>query len=209
MSVFNMLSGPCMFPALRFNDSLNNGIFEILLAHGADPNAPLLDRRGAHTAFSHFLNISLSRFLGVECFEGYLRALGSFLQAGASLGIPTEFTSHDVKEAFGNLARPRPEESVLVSYCVELKTLLARLAADPERARFVSSVMEKLILQCSGKDEELGELEVAISEGCPLHIAVPLLRLIESERVKQSSRKRHRESWGEFSGSTIKHFRDK
>ncbi|KAF5500096.1 Vegetative incompatibility protein HET-E-1 [Colletotrichum siamense] len=85
MSVFNMLSGPCMFPALRWNDSLKNATFSRLLSHGANPNQPLLDRPAARTVFSHFLDIALSKFLGEECFEDYLRTLDSFLRAGASL----------------------------------------------------------------------------------------------------------------------------
>ncbi|KAF4809950.1 hypothetical protein CGCSCA5_v010998 [Colletotrichum siamense] len=88
MSVFNMLSGPCMFPALRWNDSLKNATFSRLLSHGANPNQPLLDRPAARTAFSHFLDIALSKFLGEECFENYLRTLDTFLRAGASLGVP-------------------------------------------------------------------------------------------------------------------------
>lgn len=213
MSVFNMLSGPCMFPALRFNDSLNNGIFDLLLSHGADPNRPLLDRPSARTVFSHFLDISLSRFLGDECFSGYLRTLDAFLRAGASLGVPSiRVADPDAGPAFGTLARARPEESVLVSYCTELKSLLARLSADPERARFVSSVAKKLILHCSGREEDLRELSLAISEGCPGHVAEPLLRLIEDElelgRRRGGTQKRHRESWGDGpSGSGVKHFK--
>ncbi|KAI8258561.1 hypothetical protein K4K56_007022 [Colletotrichum sp. SAR 10_98] len=88
MSVFNMLSGPCMFPALRWNDALKNATFSRLLSHGANPNQPLLDRPAARTVFSHFLDIALSKFLGEECFEVYLRTLDSFLRAGASLGVP-------------------------------------------------------------------------------------------------------------------------
>lgn len=209
LSVFNMLSGPCMFPALRFNDSLNNGLFDLLLSHGANPNQPLLDRRGAHTVFSHFVDISLSRFLGTECFDGYLRTLDAFLRAGANLSAPmVRVADPEGEAAFGNLARRRPDESVLTSYCIELKTLLATLAADAERARFVSSVTEKLIFHCSGKEEDLRQLSFAISEGCPQHIGEPLLRLVECELGKQGIYKRRRESWGEgSSGTIVKHFR--
>jgi hypothetical protein len=41
MSVFNMLSGPWMFPALRWNRSLKDATFARLMSHGADPNVPL------------------------------------------------------------------------------------------------------------------------------------------------------------------------
>lgn len=182
MSVFNMLSGPCMFPALRWNDSLKHGTFGRLMAYGADPNMPLLDRVGARTVFSHFLDISLSKFLGDECFEDYLRTLDAFLRAGASLGIP-DFVVEEgpgAETAFGNLARRRPEESVLASFCAELKGLQARLAADPQRATFVSSVAEKLILHSSNRIEDLRELDLAVSQGCPDHVAAPLSRLIMS-----------------------------
>ena len=147
MSVFNMLSGPSMFPALRWNASLKDATFSRLMSHGADPNMPLLDRLGARTVFSHFLDISLSKFLGEECFEGYLGTLDAFLRAGASLGVPdlAGTAGSGAEAAFGNLARRRPEESVLASFCTELKGLLARLVADPQRAMFVSSVAEKLI----------------------------------------------------------------
>lgn len=184
MSVFNMLSGPCMFPALRWNDSLRHGTFARLMAYGADPNMPLLDRAGARTVFSHFLDISLSRFLGDECFEDYLGTLDAFLRAGASLGVPP---GHAVTEgpgaetAFGNLARRRPEESVLASFCTELKGLQARLAADPQRASFVSSVVERLVLNSSDRIEDLRELDSAVSQGCPDHVAAPLSRLIVSK----------------------------
>ncbi|KKP01122.1 hypothetical protein THAR02_06756 [Trichoderma harzianum] len=47
MSVFNMLSGPLMFPALRWNDSLDNALFDLLMSYGADPNQALLDRPGS------------------------------------------------------------------------------------------------------------------------------------------------------------------
>ena len=209
MSVFNMLSGPCMFPARRFNDSLNNGILDLLLSHGANPNQPLLDRRGAHTVFSHFLDISLSKFLGAECFDGYLRTLDAFLRAGASLDVPTvKVADLESEAASGNLARPHPDESVLMSYCIKLKTLPAKLAADQERARFVSSVTEKLIFHRPRKEEDLGQLSLAISEGCPPHISEPLLRMVEFELGKQGTNKRHRESWGEGpSRSAVKHLR--
>ncbi|KAM6507918.1 hypothetical protein FSOLCH5_013117 [Fusarium solani] len=194
MSVFNMLSGPCMFPARRWNDALRDGTFGCLMSYGADPNMPLLNRRGARTVFSHFLDISLSKFLGEECFEDYLGTLDAFLRAGASLGVPTDLAGPDAEVAHGNLARRRPEESVLVSFCTELKGLLARLAADPQRASFVSSVLEKLIRHCSGREEDLRELKVAISQGCPATVAAPLLRLITSEmegyQGRRSMRKR-------------------
>ena len=207
LSVFNWLSGPLMFPALRLNDSLNNGLFDLLLAHGANPNQPLLDRRGAHTAFSHFLDISLSKFLGTECFDGYLRTLDAFLRGGASLGVPIELaTDSESEEAFGNLARPRPDESVLASYCTTLATLLARLAADAERARFVAAVTEKVIFHCN-KDEDLRQLSVAIPKGCPENISEPLLQIIERELEKSNSRKRHRESWSEE--LSVKYFKSK
>ncbi len=203
MSVFNMLSGPCMFPALRFNESLDNGIFDLLLSHGADPNKPLLDRKGAHTVFSHFLDISLSKFLGQECFEGYLRTLDAFLRAGASLDVPPGILAAADQDgadaAFGNLARDRPQEPVLVSYCTQLKALLAMLAADPERAKFVSSVTERLILHCLGRQEYLRDMSSAISAGCPQAVAEPLLALVDSELGKldgkvAATRKRRRES---------------
>lgn len=183
MSVFNMLSGPCMFPALRWNDSLRRGTFGRLMAYGADPNAPLLDRPGARTVFSHFLDIALSRFLGEECFADYLVTLDAFLRAGASLGVPNHSVTKDpdAEAAFGNLARRRPEESVLVSFCTELRGLVTRLAADTQRAAFVSSVVERLILHSSDSVEDLRELDSAVSQGCPDHVAAPLLRLITSK----------------------------
>lgn len=39
MSVFNMLSGPCMFPALRWNDSLRHGTFGRLMATVRTPTS--------------------------------------------------------------------------------------------------------------------------------------------------------------------------
>ncbi|KAK7453002.1 hypothetical protein Landi51_03997 [Colletotrichum acutatum] len=169
MSVFNMLSGSCMFPAKRWNDSLKNATFSRLLSHGADPNKPLLDRPGARTVFSHFLDISLSKFLGEECFEDYSRTLDAFLRAGASLGVP-ELKRQDgstVEAAFGNLARRHPEESILASFCNELKGLTARLAADPPRATFTMLVLEKLIQHCRSREGDLSELKSAILQGCP------------------------------------------
>ncbi|KAI1388393.1 uncharacterized protein F4822DRAFT_245105 [Hypoxylon trugodes] len=214
MSVFNMLSGPCMFPALRWNNSLKDATFGRLISHGADPNAPLLDCSNARTVFSHFLDISLSRFLGEECFEDYLGTLDAFLRAGASLGVPdlANKVGSESEVAVGNLARRRPEESVLASFCTELKGLMTRLAADPCRAAFVSSIVEKLILHCSDK-EDLRELEMAISQGCPTYIAAPLLRLIVCElsgqREQGSIRKRQPNEDldnGDLE-SRIKHFR--
>ncbi|KAH8879820.1 hypothetical protein GQ53DRAFT_849393 [Thozetella sp. PMI_491] len=212
MSVFNMLSGPCMFPALRWNDSLNGGIFDLLLAHGADPNRPLVDRINPHTVFSHFLDIALSVFLGEECFDGYVRTLDAFLRAGASLGVPkATVTSPDAEVAKGNLGRPRPDEPLVKSYCTVLKGLMARLSADPKRAQFVSSVTEKLILHCHGREEELQEFALAIAEGCPEQQAKPLLVLVDGERElakKQGeARKRQRGSWGGASPPSGKHFR--
>ena len=209
MSVFNMLSGPCMFPALRFNDSLNNGLFELLLSYGAYPNQPLLNRRGAHTVFSHFLDISLSRFLGTECFDSYLRTMDAFLRAGASLSAPiVDVTDTEGLMAFGNLARPRPDESLLASYCTELKTLQATLGSDPVRAGFISSVTEKLIINCSSNKEDLAKLAIAISASFSKHIKDLLLRLVECELAKQGSYKRRRESLNEESSDVItKHLR--
>jgi hypothetical protein len=208
MSVFNLLSGPLMFPALRFNDSLNNGLFDLLLSHGANPNQPLLNRRGAHTVFSHFLDISLSSFLGTECFDGYLRTMDAFLRAGASLSAPTvEEADSEGLGAFGNLARPRPDESLLTSYCTELKTLQTRLAADPERAAFISSVTEKLIFICSSSKEDLAQLAVAVSADFPKHIRDPLMQLVECELGKQESRKRRRDLGEESPGAIVRRFR--
>ncbi|KAF9878403.1 hypothetical protein CkaCkLH20_03895 [Colletotrichum karsti] len=182
MSVFNMLSGPCMFPALRWNESLKDATFGRLMSYGADPNMPLLSRPAARTVFSHFLDISLSKFLGEECFEDYLGTLDAFLRAGASLGVPdlAGKVDPDAGTAFGNLARWRPEESVLASFCSELNGLMARLAAEPRRAIFVSLVVEKLAMHCC-REEDLRELERAVSQGCPDHTAAPLLRLIASK----------------------------
>jgi hypothetical protein len=208
LSFFNMLSNASMFPALRFNDSLEHGLFGLLLSHGANPNQPLLDQKGAHTAFSHFLDISLSRFLGNECFDGYLRTLDALLRFGASLGVPSVEAKREGETACGNLARPRPEESILMSFCTELETLLPRLAADPKRASFVSAVTEKLVFKCAGNEESLGQLSVAVTKGFPAAVAKPLLLLVESELDNTKSRKRHRGSWGnEPSGSGIKHLR--
>ncbi|KAK2772140.1 hypothetical protein CKAH01_14045 [Colletotrichum kahawae] len=217
MSVFNMLSGPCMFPALRWNDSLKNATFSRLLSHGANPNQPLLDRPGARTVFSHFLDISLSKFLGEECFDNYLRTLDTFLRAGASLGMPeiNRLESPHVEPAFGNLARRRPEESVLGSFCNELKGLTARLAADVRRTNFVCSVLEKLVLHCSGRKADLRELRCAISRGCPANAIAPLSQLIDSEesipRERPSKRKRltkeHEEASGESYDITKKSLR--
>jgi len=215
MSVFNMLSGPLMFPALRWNASLKDATFSRLMSHGANPNMPLLDRLGARTVFSHFLDISLSKFLGEECFEGYLGTLDAFLRAGASLGVPdlAGIAGSGAEAAFGNLARRRPEESVLASFCTELKGLLARLVADPQRAMFVSSVAEKLIRHCSSREEDLRELASAISQGCPAHIVAPLSRLIASKmggrREQVSARKRLQNDDGDSgaSESRIKHLR--
>ncbi|KAH0429235.1 hypothetical protein CcaCcLH18_08587 [Colletotrichum camelliae] len=217
MSVFNMLSGPCMFPALRWNDSLKNATFSRLLSHGANPNQPLLDRPGARTVFSHFLDISLSKFLSEECFEDYLRTLDTFLRAGASLGVPeiNRLESPHVEPAFGNLARRRPEESVLGSFCDELKGLTARLAADVRRTNFVCSVLEKLVLHCSGRKADLRELRFAISRGCPANAIAPLSQLIDSEeslpRERPSKRKRltkeREEASGELFDSTKKSLR--
>ncbi|PNP56082.1 hypothetical protein THARTR1_03607 [Trichoderma harzianum] len=206
MSVFNMLSGPLMFPALRWNDSLDNALFDLLMSYGADPNQALLDRPGAHTVFSHFLKISTSRFLGEECFDGYLRTLDAFFRAGASLGVPHNGTvDPDALAAFGNLARSHPEESVLASYCTELKGLMSKLAADPGRAKFLSSVTEKLIVHCSGEEEDLERLLLAISEGLPQYVAEPLLQVIDSKlemsTKRGDTRKRRRESWGDLSYS--------
>lgn len=190
MSVFNMLSGPCMFPAQRWNDSLKNATFSRLLSHGADPNKPLLDRPGARTVFSHFLDISLSKFLGEECFEDYPKTLDAFLRAGASLGVP-ELRRQDgstVEAAFGNLARRHPEESILASFCNELKSLMARLTADPPRATFTMSVLEKLIQHCRGREGDLSELKSAILQGCPAHVSDSLAQMITSEMTRHPGR---------------------
>lgn len=206
MTAFNMLSGPLMFPALRWNDSLNNAHFDLLMSHGADLNKAPMNRSGAHTVFSHFLKISKSRFLGDECFDGYLRRLDAFFGAGVSLGVPPSgVVDPDAPDAFGNLARSRPEQSVLASYGTELKGLMTRLAAEPGRARFVSSATQKLIVYCSSREEDLERLSLAITGGFPQHIAERLLRLVDSElemgKKREGTRKRYRESWGDGSCS--------
>ncbi|KAL7907897.1 hypothetical protein GGI35DRAFT_486861 [Trichoderma velutinum] len=213
MSVFNMLSGPLMFPALRWNDSLDNALFDLLMSYGADPNKALLDRPGAHTVFSHFLKISTSRFLGEECFDGYLRTLDAFFRAGASLGVPhNETVDPGALAAFGNLARSIPGETVLASYCTELKGLISTLAADPGRARFLSAVTERLVAHCSGREEDFERLSSAISEGLPKYVAEPLLQVIDSKlemcKKRGDTRKRRRESWGDSSyGDGVKQVR--
>lgn len=109
--------------------------------------------------------------------------MDAFLRVGASLGVPdlTSAAGSNTEAAFRNLARRRPEESVLASLCTELKGLLARLAADPRRAVFVSSVTERLILHCADREEDLRELKSSISLGCPANIAKPLSQLIDSK----------------------------
>ncbi|KAI1111900.1 hypothetical protein F5Y14DRAFT_463963 [Nemania sp. NC0429] len=160
------------------------------------PDAPLLvDRPGAHIIFSHFLKIATSRLLGEECFDGYMRTLDAFFRAGAGLGVPTTAASDgaagpDVAEAaFGDLARSRPEESVLASYCGELRGLMARLAADPGQAQFLAAVAEKIIVNCSGSDEDLEMLSLAISEDFPQHVAGCLLGLTDSKQTIGTERK--------------------
>lgn len=219
MSVFNMLSGPAMFPAIRFSDSINNGIIELLLSYGANPNASLLPEKplGARTAFSHFLDISVSQFLGNECFEGYLRTLAAFMRAGANLGIPTTEgiavssespEQADAQEAHGNLARAHPDEPVLTSYCREFELLLPRLTADLERTKFIQSVLTQLIVRCSGNDREIQQLSSAIYKGCPEHIRHELLSLIKQNSEQRGSTKRDRGSWDkEPPNSVIKHLR--
>jgi hypothetical protein len=204
MSVFNMLSVACTFPALRFNDSLDKDIFILLLSHGADPNTSLLPERpcGSHTPFSHFLEISLSQFLGNECYDGYLRTLRVFLRAGSSLGIPIfgKTTTDDGEEmAFGNLARDRPEESILTSFCTALKTLFPSLPADPQRTKFVQSVVAELISHNSGKVEELKEIDSVLSDGCPDRMREELQSMIDEEMVARKRLKRDRGSWDETS----------
>ncbi|KAK6084854.1 hypothetical protein SCUP234_03037 [Seiridium cupressi] len=212
MSVFNMLSGPCMFPALRWNDSLDKGIFDLLLSYGTDPNQPLVAYAGSHTAFSHFLDISLSKFLGAECFEGYLRTLDAFLRAGASLGIPVVSPSTSEGDvAVGNLARQSANESILASYCAQLKELMPRLSADLERARFVSLAIEKVVLSNKLDEKDFGILSEATLAGVPTNIAGPLLQLIQEERDGNNSIqsiKRSRQS-GDFGGyqANAKHFK--
>lgn len=219
LAVFNMQSVAAIFPAIRFNDSINKGIFELLLFHGADPNASLLPEkpRGSRTAFSHFLDISLSQFLGSECFDGYLSTLDAFMRAGASLGTPVmlglETSSRQNGEAqdqdaFGNLARERSDESVLASYCTELETLLPRLTADPERAKFVQSALTALISHCSRQKDELQRISSAISKGCPEPVRQHLLSMIEDQLSTHDMIKRNRGSWDkELSNSAIKHLK--
>ncbi|KAF3809711.1 hypothetical protein GCG54_00005252 [Colletotrichum gloeosporioides] len=154
------------------------------------------NRPAARTVFSYFLDIALSKFLGEECFEDYLRTLDTFLRAGASLGVPeiNRLESPHVEPAFGNLSRRRPEETVLASFCNELKGLTAKLAADSRRATFVASVLEKIILHCCGIEEDLRELRLAIGQSFPSHATASLLQLIDSEasipRERASKRKR-------------------
>lgn len=216
MSVFNDLTKPWIFPAARWNDTLDHGIFDLLLSHGADPNASLLPERprGSRTAFSHFLDISLSHFLGTECYEGYLRTLGAFLRAGASLGIPMAGEARvgesngeaSEQEAFGNLARKNPEESVLATFCTQLAIVLPRLTADPDRARFVQSVVEELIGHCSGREGELRQLASAVSKGCPEPIRQRLQPKIEEELSRRAQIKRNRGSWdAELSATATRH----
>ena len=219
MSAFNTQSGPCVFPSQWWNHALKHGTFTRLMAYGADPNRPLLNRPGARTVFSHFLDISLSKFLGEECFEDYLATLDTFLRAGAKLGVPRNLVpdgavtdSGDWEVAVGDLVRRRPEESVLATFCGELRGLLARLVADPQRAVFVSSVVTMLILHCEGNKDDLRELGSAISRGCPAYIAAPLLQLVTSEmsggQLKEGpTRKRVQDEdcVGGESGSRTKH----
>ncbi|KAI0530379.1 hypothetical protein GGR58DRAFT_493593 [Xylaria digitata] len=126
------------------------------MSRGADPNKALLDRSGAHTVFSYFLKISASQFLGEECFDDYLRTL--VFREGAGLSVPHDgVVGPDAKVVFGTLARSRPEESMLASYCTKLEDLMRRLAADPGRARLLSSVTKKLIVYCSSREDDLGD----------------------------------------------------
>ncbi|ETS86242.1 hypothetical protein PFICI_00070 [Pestalotiopsis fici W106-1] len=215
MSVFNMLSIACTFPAMRFNDSLDKNLFVLLLSHGADPNASLLPERpkGSHTVFSHFLKISVSKFLGSECYEGYLRTLRAFLRAGATLGIPayeeTATKSGDMGErnhgaqeeaAYGNLARDRPSELILTSFCTSLKGLFTSLSADPERTKFIQSVTAELISHCSGKREALEEISSTLSEGCPDQMMGALRSMIDGELMGVNrGLKRYRGSWDQDS----------
>lgn len=194
MAVFNILSGPCMFPARRWNETLNNNIFGILLSHGADPNAPLLPgRSGSHTVFSHFLQIALSKFLSTDCFKGYLMALEAFVKAGASVGIPKGCPGD--LEAFGNLARNNPQEAIIVAFCNELETLATPLSNDSKRAEFVVSVVENIVPLCDGDNEYLARLQVSVAQGLVGPVSYDLLRFIgrqKGDQLKQRTLKRHR-----------------
>jgi hypothetical protein len=70
---------------------------------------------------------------------------------------------------------------VLASFYTKLKGLLSRLVADPQRAIFVLSVAEKLILHYSSREEDLSR---------PAYVIIPLSRLIASKmagRLEQGS----------------------
>lgn len=197
MAVFNILSGPCMFPATRWNETLDKGIFGLLLSHGADPNALLLPGRpGSHTVFSHFLEIALSKFLGTECFKGYLEALDAFLEAGASLGVPKAPPGGE--EAFGNLARNQPGQTILASFCGELESLTVPLTGDPQRAEFVASVAQRLVPCCAGQHESLSLLRGAVSAGLVGPAAQGVLSLMcmldkgREDAATRTGMKRHR-----------------
>jgi len=208
MAVFNMLTIALIFPSLRWNEALDNGLFDLLLAYGANPNQPLLVKPGAHTVFSHFLEISLSKFLGHECFEGYIRTLRAFMTAGASLEAPTFKSGEEAEElAFGNLARKKPTESLVTSYCAEFKDKASSLAADPERATFIGSVFQSLLLRCVGDEEALTEASDAVRGGLPASIAAPLLSLAgrpPKHVVPETLKRQHRESWGEGAGGSAR-----
>jgi hypothetical protein len=79
---------------------------------------------------------------------------------------------------------------VLASFYTKLKGLLSRLVADPQRAIFVLSVAEKLILHYSSREEDLSKLGSAILQGRPAYVIIPLSRLIASKmagRLEQGS----------------------
>lgn len=187
----------------RFCEALEKGIFNLLLSHGANPDALVHDSLGWRTSFCNFLITLLTS--KEEYFETSLGALDAFLLACPSLSIiHWERNDPDMRGPVGDgVIQLSRNEKAIESLLATISRLVVRekkyWPTDLKGLKFFCTVLERLIRYGLNKDEDLAPLASALREGCVWrhrHHAAQLLDLIEGDGHDPVSLKRRRDSSG-------------
>ncbi|KAF2972592.1 hypothetical protein GQX73_g1010 [Xylaria multiplex] len=186
-----------------FNSALKQGIFNLLLFHGADPDACI----GNYTAFCTFLAALFEN--PVESFETACSALDAFLRARPSLGIvPGENIDLRTKGPAGGSVNDGPQNERAIKSTldkiisgIQWKEKLFDVKEHEVHYKF----LEKFIIYALGELEDPTPLASAMrNSSVPPRACSRLLRLIGSESHDHvASKKRRYASNGETDEESI------
>ncbi|KAI0541015.1 hypothetical protein GGR58DRAFT_498633 [Xylaria digitata] len=163
-----------------FSSALEQGIFNLLLSHGADPNA----RIGKYTAFyTFFTSLFENR---VESLEAFWSALDAFLRARPSLGIvPREKIDSRTKGPVGGGINEGPQNEKAIKSTLDKiieQYLQKERQFNAKEHEVCYEALKKLIIYALGEHEDLTPLASALRiSSMPSSARSRLLRLIVNE----------------------------